>query len=113
MLLLLLLLLLLCHQERLEREYDLDLITTAPTVVYKCETTDGQQLTINSPADVPEASKRESMSEPYVRLEMVTPKEYVGALMELATNRRGEFMEMKYLTGGGGGRGEDRRAGEM
>jgi len=85
-------------QERLEREYNLDLITTAPTVVYKCITTDGQELTINSPADVPEASKRESISEPYVRLEMVTPKEYVGGLMELATNRRGEFVEMKYLT---------------
>ena len=72
-------------------------------MVYKCITTDGQELTINSPADVPEASKRESISEPYVRLEMVTPKEYVGGLMELANNRRGEFVEMKYLTGRGGG----------
>eukprot|EP00195_Chlamydomonas_chlamydogama_P015474 CAMPEP_0202898806 /NCGR_PEP_ID=MMETSP1392-20130828/7226_1 /ASSEMBLY_ACC=CAM_ASM_000868 /TAXON_ID=225041 /ORGANISM="Chlamydomonas chlamydogama, Strain SAG 11-48b" /LENGTH=706 /DNA_ID=CAMNT_0049584833 /DNA_START=12 /DNA_END=2132 /DNA_ORIENTATION=- len=85
-------------QERLEREYDLDLVTTAPTVVYKCMTTDGQELTINSAADVPDASRREWMAEPYVRLEMVTPKEYVGNLMDLATNRRGEFVEMKYLT---------------
>lgn len=64
-------------QERLEREYNLDLVTTAPTVVYKCVTTDGQELTINSPADLPDATKRENISEPYVLLEMVTPK--VGA----------------------------------
>ncbi|KAJ9510715.1 hypothetical protein QJQ45_027662 [Haematococcus lacustris] len=85
-------------QERLEREWNLALITTAPTVVYQCITTDGRELLINSPAELPEASKRESISEPYVRLEMVTPTEYVGNLMELATGRRGEFVEMKYLT---------------
>lgn len=76
-------------QERLEREYDLDLVTTAPTVVYKCLTTKGEELTINSPADVPDASQREWMAEPYVRLEMVTPKEYVGNLMDLSNNRCG------------------------
>lgn len=54
-------------QERLEREYNLDLVTTAPTVVYKCMTTDGNELTVNSPADLPEATKRNSISEPYVR----------------------------------------------
>ncbi|GAX82213.1 hypothetical protein CEUSTIGMA_g9641.t1 [Chlamydomonas eustigma] len=85
-------------QERLEREYDMDLVTTAPTVVYECMTTDGEVMTINCPSDVPEASKREWMAEPYVRLEMVAPKEYVGNLMDLANNRRGEFVEMKYLT---------------
>ena len=80
----------LCHvQERLEREYNLDLVTTAPTVVYKCLTTKGEELTINSPADVPDASQREWMAEPYVRLEMVTPKEYVGNLMDLSNNRCG------------------------
>jgi hypothetical protein len=67
-------------QERLEREYDLDLITTAPTVVYKCVTTDGTEMVINSPGDLPDATKRESISEPYVRLEMVTPKVGVAAV---------------------------------
>ena len=76
----------------------MDLVTTAPTVVYQCLTTDGKEILINSPSDVPDASKREWMAEPYVRLEMVTPKEYVGNLMDLANNRRGEFVEMKYLT---------------
>ncbi|KAF6260190.1 GTP-binding protein lepa [Scenedesmus sp. NREL 46B-D3] len=85
-------------QERLEREYNLDLVTTAPTVVYKALTTDGEELAVNSPGDLPEATKRQHISEPYVRLEMVTPAEYVGNLMELANNRRGEFVEMKYLT---------------
>jgi translation elongation factor EF-4 len=56
---------------------------------------------VNSPGDLPEATKREGISEPYCRLEMVTPKEFVGPLMDLATGRRGEFVEMKYLTGEG------------
>ncbi|KAF5829123.1 P-loop containing nucleoside triphosphate hydrolase protein [Dunaliella salina] len=85
-------------QERLEREYNLQLITTAPTVIYKCVTADGQELMINSPADLPEPQKRRSMAEPYVRLEMVTPTDYVGNLIELATSRRGEYQEMRYLT---------------
>lgn len=68
-------------------------------MVYKCEMTDGSELTVNSPGDLPEATKRNNISEPYVRLEMVTPAEYVGNLMELANGRRGEFVEMKYLTG--------------
>lgn len=55
-----------------------------------------------SPSDLPEATKRQNISEPYVRMEMVTPAEYVGNLMELATGRRGEFVEMKYLTGAEG-----------
>ncbi|KAG1667650.1 hypothetical protein FOA52_004677 [Chlamydomonas sp. UWO 241] len=85
-------------QERLEREYDLDMITTAPTVVYQCRTTSGVEMFINSPSDVPESAKREWMAEPYVRLEMVTPKDYVGNLMDLGNTRRGEYVEMKYLT---------------
>lgn len=56
-----------CLQERLEREYNLDLVTTAPTVVYKCMQSDGVELTVNSPGDLPEATKRDSISEPYVR----------------------------------------------
>jgi GTP-binding protein LepA len=86
-------------QERLEREYNLDLITTAPTVVYRARCTDGTEKTVNCPSDLPDATKREGIDEPYCRLEMVTPKEFVGPLMDLATGRRGEFVEMKYLTG--------------
>ncbi|KIY91917.1 GTP-binding protein LepA [Monoraphidium neglectum] len=85
-------------QERLEREYDLDLVTTAPTVVYRAHCTDGTEKVVNSPGDLPEATKRTGISEPFCRLEMVTPKEFVGPLMDLATGRRGEFVEMKYLT---------------
>ena len=76
----------------------MDLVTTAPTVVYQCMTTKGEEIFINSPGDVPDAAQREWMAEPYVRLEMVAPKEYVGNLMDLANGRRGEFVEMKYLT---------------
>ncbi|GAB4820181.1 hypothetical protein N2152v2_007227 [Parachlorella kessleri] len=85
-------------QERLEREYDLDLITTAPTVVYRCLTTEGQEVVVDCPSKLPDPSKRESISEPYCRLEMITPKEFVGAIMELAQERRGEYVDMQYLT---------------
>jgi len=90
-------------QERLEREYDLDLIITAPSVVYKVElpkaNDDGAtELYIDSPAKLPDPSTFEKIMEPYVRLEMMTPTEYTGALMDLGQTRRGIFVEMKYLT---------------
>lgn len=85
-------------QERLEREYDLDLITTAPTVVFKCVTTDGVEHIVDCPAKLPPASRRTSVSEPYVRVEMICPKEYVGSVMELAQGRRGEFIDTQWLT---------------
>lgn len=85
-------------QERLEREYNLELIITAPTVVYKCTTTDGKEHIVDNPAKLPDASVREDISEPYCRLEVITPKEYVGTLMELAQQRRGEYVDMTYLT---------------
>ncbi|KAL4448946.1 hypothetical protein ABPG77_007663 [Micractinium sp. CCAP 211/92] len=85
-------------QERLEREYDLDLITTAPTVVFKAVTTGGQEIIVDCPSKLPEANKLDSISEPYVRLEVITPKEYVGSIMELAQQRRGEYVDMQYLT---------------
>lgn len=85
-------------QERLEREYDLDLITTAPTVVFRCQTTDGQEHIVDCPSKLPEAAKREYVSEPYVRMEIITPKEFVGSIMELAQSRRGEYIDMTYLT---------------
>jgi elongation factor 4 len=85
-------------QERLEREYDLDLITTAPTVVFRCVTTDGAEHIVDAPSKLPEAGRRREVLEPYVRLEMLTPREFVGAAMELAQGRRGEYVEMTYLS---------------
>jgi len=85
-------------QTRLEREYNLELIATAPTVVFKCVRTDGVELIVDCPAKLPDAARRESVSEPYVRLEMIAPAEYNGTIMELAQSRRGEFKDMSYLT---------------
>ncbi|CDF39870.1 Translation elongation factor 4, Rhodoplastic [Chondrus crispus] len=87
-------------QERLEREYDLDIITTAPSVVYSVMPTKGEEFFLDNPADLPEATKREFISEPYCKLEIITPEEYVGTLMELAQGRRGEYVDMKYLVQG-------------
>lgn len=84
-------------QERLEREYNLNLITTAPSVVYRIQCTNGEMVECSNPSALPEAGKRQSIEEPYVKLELFTPKEYIGSLMELAQDRRGEFKEMKYL----------------
>ncbi len=87
-------------QERLEREYDLDLIVTAPSVVYRVTIPDGSVLDIDNPSHLPEPNHREKIEEPYVQVEMITPETYVGALMELCQNRRGVFKDMKYLTQG-------------
>ncbi|DBA76578.1 TPA: hypothetical protein ACH3X2_008633 [Trebouxia sp. C0005] len=85
-------------QERLEREYDLDLIITAPTVVYRCMLTDGEEVTVDNPCNLPDAAKREYISEPYVRMEIITPKDSVGTLMDLCQARRGDFIDMQFLT---------------
>ncbi|PSN13847.1 elongation factor 4 [filamentous cyanobacterium CCT1] len=87
-------------QERLEREYNLDLITTAPSVIYQVTTIQGEVLEIDNPSTLPDPQAREKIEEPYVQLDMITPEEYVGALMELCQNRRGEFKDMKYLAQG-------------
>jgi len=87
-------------QERLEREYDLDLITTAPSVVYRVTDNLGEEIYIDNPSTLPDPNHRQKIEEPYVKLEMITPEEYVGTLMELCQNRRGEFKDMKYLTQG-------------
>ncbi|MBE9207855.1 elongation factor 4 [Nostoc sp. LEGE 06077] len=87
-------------QERLEREYDLDLIITAPSVVYRVTTLKGEELYIDNPSHLPEPNAREKIEEPYVKVEMITPETYVGTLMELSQNRRGIFKDMKYLTQG-------------
>jgi GTP-binding protein LepA len=85
-------------QERLEREYDLDLITTAPSVVYRVTTNKGEVLLIDNPSTLPAPNERETIEEPYIRMEMIAPEEYIGSLMELCQGRRGEFKDMKYLT---------------
>jgi GTP-binding protein LepA len=87
-------------QERLEREYDLDLITTAPSVVYQVTTNKGEVVLVDNPSLLPEPNHREKIEEPYVKMEMITPEEFVGTLMELCQSRRGEFKDMKYLTQG-------------
>ena len=87
-------------QERLEREYNLDLITTAPSVVYRVTDNHGVATYIDNPSTLPDPNHRQMIEEPYVKLEMITPEEYVGTLMELCQNRRGEFKDMKYLTKG-------------
>ncbi|VFR03134.1 unnamed protein product [Cuscuta campestris] len=85
-------------QERLEREYNLLLITTAPSVVYRVNCIDGDTVECSNPSLLPEPGKRRSIEEPFVKIEMLTPKDYIGSLMELAQDRRGEFREMKYIT---------------
>ena len=87
-------------QERLEREYNLDLITTAPSVIYRVTTIQGEVLEIDNPSTLPDPQAREKIEEPYVQLDMITPEDYVGALMELCQSRRGEFKDMKYLAQG-------------
>nr|PZN73685.1 MAG: elongation factor 4 [Bacillota bacterium] len=84
-------------QERLEREFDLNLIATAPNVVYRINLTNGEQLMIENPANWPDPSKIASVEEPVVRASIITPTEYVGPLMELCQDRRGTFLNMEYL----------------
>lgn len=85
-------------QERLEREYDLDLITTAPSVVYRVTNIDGTVMEVDNPSQLPSVQKREKIEEPYIQVDMITPEAYVGKLMELCQNRRGIYKDMKYFT---------------
>jgi GTP-binding protein LepA len=83
-------------QERLEREYDLDLLATAPSVEYQVLKTNGAVLEVENPSELPDVSEIEEIHEPWMRISLMTPKEYIGALMDLATTRRGEFERMEY-----------------
>lgn len=85
-------------QERLEREYDLDLIATAPSVVYEILTVKGDLLMIDNPQNMPAPNDIDSMMEPYVKVTIISPKEYVGPMMELAQSHRGVFVSMDYPT---------------
>ena len=84
-------------QERLEREYNLDLVTTAPSVEYIVVKTGGEQLTISNPTNLPEPQEIDYMMEPVVSASIMTPKEFVGSIMELCQERRGTYIDMTYL----------------
>ena len=84
-------------QERLEREYNLDLITTAPNVSYRITKNTGEVIMVDNPLDYPDPMEIQLAEEPYVKLNLMAPQEYVGNIMDLATSRRGEFKDMVYL----------------
>ena len=84
-------------QERLEREYNLTLVTTAPSVIYRVHKTNGEVVEIDNPANLPDAQYRDYIEEPYVKTTIITPNDYVGLLMELAQSKRGIFQNMTYL----------------
>ena len=84
-------------QERLEREYDLDLITTAPSVIYKIKRTDGEEEYIDNPLNYPDPTTLEYAEEPYVKASIMSPSEYVGNIMELCQQRRGIYKDMEYI----------------
>ena len=84
-------------QERLEREYNLSLITTAPSVIYKVYKTDGSIVEIDNPANLPAPQYRDYIEEPYVKVNIFTPNDFVGSLMELCQGKRGDFINMQYI----------------
>jgi GTP-binding protein LepA len=85
-------------RERLEREYDLDLVATAPSVAFRVTLTDGSELEVRSPQDLPDPSRFDKIEEPYVKAMIITPTEFVGPVMELVQSRRGEMGTMHYLS---------------
>lgn len=84
-------------EERLEREFDLELIATAPSVVYHCHLTDGSMIEIDNPAMLPDPQKIDCIEEPYVKASIMTPNEYVGPIMELCQAKRGEYQDIEYI----------------
>ena len=84
-------------QERIEREFNLDIITTAPSVIYKVIKTDGEILEITNPTNLPALTEIDYMEEPVVKASIITPKDYVGAVMELCQDRRGIYIDMEYI----------------
>ncbi len=87
-------------QERLEREYGIELIATAPSVAYQVTLTDGRDVTIDNPAKLPTPDRIEEIREPWMKISIITPSRYIGAVMDLVTNRRGQFIKMEYLEHG-------------
>ena len=87
-------------QQRLEREFDLDLVTTAPSVIYHVVKTDGTMVSIDNPTNLPPINEIQYMEEPFVDARVITPADYTGAIMELCQKKRGTFKDMKYIDGG-------------
>jgi len=85
-------------KERLEREYGLSLVTTAPNVAYRLIKTDGETVELKKPSDFPSEEKISQIQEPYVNATIITPKDYIGDVMNLANSKRGEFVDMQYLS---------------
>jgi len=85
-------------KERLEREFNIDLIATAPTVIYRVEKTDGQIIQIQNPSELPPVNKIEKVYEPYVKATIVTPTEFLGNIITLLNNKRGIQKNMDYIT---------------
>ena len=96
-------------RERLEREYDLTLLTTAPSVEHEVVRTDGRLVQVHSPADLPPPNEVAEVREPWMNISVITPDRYIGAVMELVTSRRGEFKSMEYLQRGSGVKGQGPR----
>ncbi len=84
-------------QERIEREFNIDLITTAPSVIYHVYLTDGEELRVDNPSNMPDPQKIDRVEEPYVKASMMVPNDYVGSVMELCQKKRGNFIDMQYL----------------
>ncbi|KQU59529.1 elongation factor 4 [Rossellomorea marisflavi] len=84
-------------QERIEREFKIDLITTAPSVIYHVQLTDGESLSVDNPSMMPDPQKVDHVQEPYVKATIMVPNDYVGAVMELCQNKRGNFIDMQYM----------------
>ena len=86
-------------QERLEREYDVDLVTTAPSVVYRLKMTDGKEIELHNPADMPDPTKIEAMYEPWIKGTIMVPDEYLGSILQLCTEKRGQQIDLTYVGG--------------
>src|SRR5699024_7591848 len=84
-------------QERIEREFSIDLITTAPSVIYEVEKTDEAMVEVANPTTMPDPQKIQEISEPFVKATIMVPNEYVGTVMELSQKKRGQFLDMEYL----------------
>ena len=83
-------------RDRLEREFNLDLISTAPSVVYTMTMTDGEEVSLHNPADMPEVTKIAEIQEPWIKATIMTPDEYLGPVLTLCTERRGEQLDLTY-----------------
>ncbi|KKE80588.1 elongation factor 4 [Bacilli bacterium] len=84
-------------QERIEREFNINLITTAPSVIFEVEKTDGETISVDNPSEMPDPQKIQEISEPYVKATIMVPNDYVGAVMEISQKKRGNFIDMQYL----------------